>query len=76
MKIVSLVSAAFPSPLVKIGVRAENILMQSVINKSKPGFLRVSESVFSWWFGRVGERHILEEPVTCISRVDDKTARG
>lgn len=32
MEIVSLVAAAFPSSLVKSGVRAENVLIQSIID--------------------------------------------
>lgn len=44
--------------------------MRSFIDESKRGLLPVSVSIFVWWLGRVGDRHILEEPVTCISRVD------
>jgi hypothetical protein len=57
-----------------LALEPKNILMQSLIDESKPGFLPVSDSIFCWWFGRVGDRHILE-PVTCISRVEEKTAR-
>ena len=71
LTIVFLVTAAFPLSVVKIGVRTE--IYQSLIDESKPGFLPVSDSIFfSWWFGRVGDCHILEEPVTCISRVVEK----
>jgi hypothetical protein len=53
----------------------KNILVQSLIDESKPGFLPVADSIFSWWCVRVGDRHILEEPVTCISSVEEKKAR-
>jgi len=71
LTIVFLVTAAFPLSVVKIGVRTE--IYQSLIDESKPGFLPVSDSIFfSWWFGRVGDCHILEEPVTCIPRAVGK----
>jgi hypothetical protein len=53
----------------KLALEPKSILVQSLIDESKPGFLPVSDSIFSWWFGHVGDSHILEEPVTCISKV-------
>jgi hypothetical protein len=53
-----------------LALEPKNILVQSLIDESKPGCLPVSDSIFSWRFGRVGDRHILEEPVTCVSIVE------
>jgi hypothetical protein len=46
-----------------LALEQKNILVQSLFDESKPGFLPVAESIFSWWFGHVGDRHILEEIV-------------